>query len=435
MIALDILMSIYQGSIFIYTLRKQFYQKPHSFLYEIVTISLIALFFAAIQYLELPVPDTLFLIIPLIYTLLTTKERFFTSVLWVLLDGFLFFGTLTLVSSLFDIQIGINGDVIYASEETMLIYGFAGNAAVTVVLNISAKINKVKSIIARKEMLLFFFMLLLCFFINECFFSARLPETDWPVLLIGSICSFVLMIMIMILYERITKSTKQQRQAEMTAQTALLVVKQQNELKSIYTNMLAQQHDLRNRIVAAEKILSSKELNADQREHVLNLLQHDASPQFFITGNIAVDAILTAKSILMENAGITFDFVEYPIPILPVPEGDFCMLIGNALDNAIEGVARLPKDAPSRQIRLAFSKVWNMLFITCVNDADTKSIRQHGDTFLSSKENPELHGFGIENMKKIVATAGGTIEFEVGHDRFTVQIMLGESQNAGKNST
>ena len=32
MIALDILMSIYQGSIFIYTLRKQFYQKPHSFL-------------------------------------------------------------------------------------------------------------------------------------------------------------------------------------------------------------------------------------------------------------------------------------------------------------------------------------------------------------------------------------------------------------------
>ena len=148
---------------------------------------------------------------------------------------------------------------------------------------------------------------------------------------------------------------------------------------------------------------------------------------------MAVDAILKAKYAVMDNVEITFDFVEYPLEPLPIPEQEFCMLLGNLLDNAIEGVMRLPASAPSRHIRLAFSKVWDMLFITCENDADISKIRRQGETFISTKDQPALHGFGTENMKQIVSKAGGTIEFETTNNQFTVQIMLGGNTVVDKN--
>ncbi|MBQ9838567.1 MAG: sensor histidine kinase [Oscillospiraceae bacterium] len=344
-------------------------------------------------------------------------------------------GTLTLVSSLFEIQIGINGSVLSASQETMIIYNFVGNAALTVVLNIAARINKVKSIIAKTEMIIFLLMLLLNFVINECFFTARLSEIDQSALLVGTVCSFILMILTMILYERMTSVAQKQKQSELAAQTAQLISEHQDELKSIYKKMLAEQHDLRHRVAAAEEILSAGTFSEEQMQHIRGLLKERQEERTFLTGNMAVDAILKAKYAVMDNVGIAFEFVEYPLEPLPIPEQDFCMLLGNLLDNAIEGVMRLPASAPSRNIRLAFSKVWDMLFITCENDADISKIRRQGETFLSTKDQPVLHGFGTENMKQIVRKAGGTIEFETVHNQFTVQIMLGGSHVVDQNGS
>ena len=235
------------------------------------------------------------------------------------------------------------------------------------------------------------------------------------------------MILTMVLYERLTETTRKQRQSELEAQTARLVTEHQEELKGIYKNMLAEQHDLRHRVAAAEEMLSSATINDEDRRHVLELLKKSGHPKPFITGNVAVDAILKAKSTVMENAGITFEFVEYSLTSLPISEQNFCMLLGNLLDNAIEGVMRLPASSSSRGIRLAFSKVWSMLFITCTNDVDETKLKRCGEDFLTTKEHPELHGFGTKSMKKIVEESGGTIEFEVGQGKFTVHIMLAGS--------
>lgn len=423
--AIDLIMSIYQASLIIYTLKKQFIQRPHSILYEAGSVLFIVLYLATIQYLHRPISDSFLFLIPLGYIKLTTCERFTTCALWVTLDAVFFMGTLTLVSSLFDIQIGINGDVVSSANEATMIYSFVGNAAITVVMNIVARINKAKHFVARKEMLLFIAMLLMCFGINECFFIARISSQNGRTLLVGSACSFVSMILVMLLYERMTETIQKQQQSEMTAQTVQMLNKQQDELKSIYKNMLAEQHDLRHRVAAAEEMLAASTLDDKRRNDVLQLLQQDRPSRLFVTGSMAADAILKVKSTVMENAGITFEFEEYPLMPLPVPEQSFCMLLGNLLDNAIEGVMRLPASTPSRKVKLRFSKVWNMLFITCTNDADCSNVKRYGDEFISTKDHPELHGFGTRNMKKIVDAAAGTIEYRIKPNEFTVEIMLG----------
>lgn len=425
MIALDLLLSCYQGILLIYLLRKQFSQVSHSFLYEFFSVLAIVIYFSIIQYFHISIPDNLVLFIPLIYIKLTSDESWISCVLWTVLDGLLFIGTLTLVSGLFNIQIGLNGCVLSASKETIMFYSISSNAILTVVSNVAARFGKAENIISRKETSLFILMLVLCLVVNECFFSARLLENEHNILLIGSACSFAVMILIMVLYERLTETTRKQRMAELEAQTTQIVAQHQDELKSIYKNMLAEQHDLYHRVTAVEELLSSSKIAEIDRRQVLSMLKKTDQPDLIITGNIAVDAILKAKSTIMKNAGITFEFVEYPLNPLPISERSFCMLLGNLLDNAIEGVMRLPASNPTRTIYLSFSKVWEMLFISCTNDADEKKIKRCGSEFVSTKEHPELHGFGTKSMKKIVSDAGGTIDFNIEHGKFSVEIMLG----------
>lgn len=425
MIALDLLLSCYQGILLIYLLRKQFSQVSHSFLYEFFSVLAIVIYFSIIQYFHISIPDNLVLFIPLIYIKLTSDESWISCVLWTVLDGLLFIGTLTLVSGLFNIQIGLNGSVLSASKETIMFYSISSNAILTVVSNVAARFGKAENIISRKETSLFILMLVLCLVVNECFFSARLLENEHNILLIGSACSFAVMILIMVLYERLTETTRKQRMAELEAQTTQIVAQHQDELKSIYKNMLAEQHDLYHRVIAVEELLSSSKIAEIDRRQVLSMLKKTDQPDLIITGNIAVDAILKAKSTIMKNAGITFEFVEYPLNPLPISERSFCMLLGNLLDNAIEGVMRLPASNPTRTIYLSFSKVWEMLFISCTNDADEKKIKRCGSEFVSTKEHPELHGFGTKSMKKIVSDAGGTIDFNIEHGKFSVEIMLG----------
>lgn len=425
MIVFDLVMTTFQGILVVYLIRKQIRQRPHSIYYDVGAVVSIVLFLETIQTLHLPIPEAFACLIPLVYAKLTSDEPIWVCALWAIVDIFLFLGTLTLVSGLFDIQIALNGSVLSADAGTQVIYSLVSNTVLSVVVNIVARLKKTSFAISRMETLLFILMLLLTFVINECFFITRLRVQDHAALLVGAFCSFVVMIFTMILYECLSDAAEKKRLAELTAQTTLLTAEHQEELKGIYKNMLAEQHDLRHRIAAAEAMLSSAEISFEQRSQVLTQLKVSASANHFFTGSIAVDAILKAKQAVMENAGITFEFVEYPLMPLPIPEQSFCLLLSNLLDNAIEGVMRLPAATLSRHIRLSFSKVWNMLFITCTNDANVAKIKRRGDHFVSTKDHPELHGFGINSMKKIVEDADGSIEFKVGQSKFTVQIFLG----------
>lgn len=425
MVLFDLVMTTYQSVLLIYLVKKQIRQRPHSLGYDAGAVVAVVLFLMTIQYLHLPIPEAFLGLVPLVYAKLTSDELIWVCALWAVADIFLFLSILTLVSSPFDMQIALNGSVLSAETGTQIMHSLIGNAALTVAVNMIARLKKTAFAISRAETLLFILTLLLTFVINECFFITRLKVPDHAALLVGASCSFVVMLFTMILYERLSETAEKKRFAELTAQTALLSAEHQEELKGVYKNMLAEQHDLRHRIAVAEALLSSAEISSEQRSQVLTQLKITTPANHFFTGSIAVDAILKAKQAVMENAGITFEFIEYPLMPLPIPEQSFCLLLSNLLDNAIEGVMRLPAATLSRHIRLSFSKVWNMLFITCINDANVATIKRRGNDFLSSKDHPSLHGFGINSMKQIVADAEGTIEFKVGQSKFTVQIFLG----------
>lgn len=96
--------------------------------------------------------------------------------------------------------------------------------------------------------------------------------------------------------------------------------------------MMAAQHDLRHRIQAAEQLLQGT--SGQAADAASRLLDDDDTAARFMTGSMAVDAVLTAKAAAMDKAGIAFHFVPYPLYDLPMDETSFAILLSNLLDNA-----------------------------------------------------------------------------------------------------
>ena len=109
---------------------------------------------------------------------------------------------------------------------------------------------------------------------------------------------------------------------------------------------------------------------------------------------------------------------------LPLPERQFIVMISNILDNAIEGVMRLPAGSASKEIKLLLSRNWDIFSIVCENNMDPQTIICNGNTFVSSKKDPAVHGYGTRNIRKIVEDAGGLVDYVIEGQTFTVKILL-----------
>ena len=56
-------------------------------------------------------------------------------------------------------------------------------------------------------------------------------------------------------------------------------------------------------------------------------------------GNETVDVVLASKAAALEEAGLTGEFQVSLPEQMDIPAPELCALLGNALDNAIEGAA------------------------------------------------------------------------------------------------
>lgn len=137
--------------------------------------------------------------------------------------------------------------------------------------------------------------------------------------------------------------------------------------------------------------------NTVDREIILSLLPNDSQlSNEIITGCIAVDAILTAKRAIAEENGIVFALKPYPLQRLPINVADFCVLLSNLLDNAIEASMRILDDTASQKyIEISFARSWDMFYLSCSNGMNIETIRRSEDTFLTSKSLHKCTDMGL----------------------------------------
>ena len=426
-ILFSVLINLYQGILMIWFMKKRLIQTIHPMIYDCAFMAAVGGALCLWEFAGLEINDNLIFLLPLTYALLFSDEKWYYPLFWtlVLCAGFL-------VSENINLQLFQLGkytlDELYRQSSIRTALVLSANVIITLVLTVLANIRIHSNALSAGAIACFLLTLFTECVVSEALFVLQFQlDPDSPVLLFASLGMLPVMLLTIILYEMLSVVSAQKHLSDMKMRLAQMAQSHREELTTVYTGMLAAQHDLKHRITAAEQLLKASP-DEETRRKAAELLKDKDVLNEYLTGNVTVDAILTAKQNTMRKNGIRFHFSYCPLTALPIEEQDFCVLLSNMLDNAIEGAMRIRGNSSPREIKLTFARTWDMFSIICENTADAAAIRQRHGRFLSSKEDPGIHGFGTQSMRQITEAAGGNISFKTIGNSFVVEILLPEAE-------
>lgn len=140
---------------------------------------------------------------------------------------------------------------------------------------------------------------------------------------------------------------------------------------------------------------------------------------FVRTDNVCVDAIVNTKLTYAQENGIeVLCRIDSNLPELR--EIDYCALLGNLLDNAIEASQ---KNLSQSEIILEMRSEGDQLNITVKNRIDT-SVLTKNPKLKTSKLLSAEHGFGIQSIREIAERYDGTADFYEDGVYFIANILL-----------
>ena len=199
-----------------------------------------------------------------------------------------------------------------------------------------------------------------------------------------------------------------------------LVGRHADEVQSLYREMRIWRHDYHTHIQTMKAYLSMGEI--ERLSEYLEMLDQDLKDVDTIlrTGNVMADAILNSKLSLAKAKGIAINAKAIVPKELRVNDVDLGVLLGNLLDNAIEGCMRTP-DENGRFIRVYIAPKKQQLYV-CVTNSAFRKEKKVGMRFLTQKMG--YHGFGLLRIDRICEKYGGAVTRASEEGAFTSEILL-----------
>ncbi|MBE6562918.1 MAG: GHKL domain-containing protein [Ruminococcaceae bacterium] len=143
-----------------------------------------------------------------------------------------------------------------------------------------------------------------------------------------------------------------------------------------------------------------------------------------IANDSIIDSIVNAKAKEAREMGISIDYEYRHLRDMKISPMDIAIVLGNALDNAIEAC----KDIDSKEDTTIYVYValkgdsLVILIKNPVNDnVDVANL-------VSKKDNTELHGFGVLSMKQIAKKYDGEVVFKCEENVFSTTIFMCNTQ-------
>lgn len=205
------------------------------------------------------------------------------------------------------------------------------------------------------------------------------------------------------------------------------------QFKEAQEETLAFRHDVQNNLSVVSQLMSEgkyKEAERfinDMHEHVSAL-----SPKI-VTGDEMLDSLIASKMAKMTDAGINFTIDGVADGGIGWKPMDICTVFANALDNAIEACQRV-EERRRRFIKLEIRKTAHQRLITLVNssaeDVDCEKL-MHSKIHLTTKEDKQLHGYGVRNIRRTVEHYGGMLRMTCDDGEFKLEMIMGLGHAAG----
>jgi predicted RecB family endonuclease len=234
--------------------------------------------------------------------------------------------------------------------------------------------------------------------------------------------ALLIMFFIFVMYEIFIREEARNVELVLELQRTKLKKGFLKEMDKLYSAITAWEHEYINNLttlrtlVIKEKIDKAIEFMDNMNRNVIDneIMLH--------TGNIVLDAIVSAKLVLARTQGIEVDIqVVFPENNY-ISDNDLCVVAGNIIDNAIEACVRMENTNEKKFIEIIFIPKGKNLLISIRNSYNNE-VQRKGKRFFTVKSEPK-HGIGNSNVDAIVKKYHGHVLRSPGNGVFETNIML-----------
>ncbi len=208
---------------------------------------------------------------------------------------------------------------------------------------------------------------------------------------------------------------------------------QMEETERVYSDISRIKHDIKNTVSVITRLskFNNGEENNELKKYLAELSGDlDKSEFLFKTGNTVADTLLNIKyheaKRVISDTQIDASRLIFP-KNLKILSYDIGVILGNALDNAIEACVKLKDSAPEAKtfIRLYSLQKGNVFILGAENSFDGNlRLRGEGALPMTDKKDKNAHGMGLLNIKSTAEKYGGTMDFQVRDKAFVLSVMM-----------
>lgn len=180
-------------------------------------------------------------------------------------------------------------------------------------------------------------------------------------------------------------------------------------------------HDMKNHIAVLSALM--EDADPEPARQYISKIQKPIREleQKRYTASRIVNIIMNDKVRRAEAAGISLHVKALEVGRNAVEDMDWCTILANLLDNAIEACEKVPEE----ERRIDFYLVQkDSIIILKISNPYSRGIQAEGDRLRSRKRNKALHGIGLESVRNSVEKYNGTFEFSYEGEVFRVSVML-----------
>ena len=429
----ELVVNLFQSAIVLQTIRAILKDKRAGKKANLAYILFVAILFLELSFVNFIVPFEgigiiISILIIYIYSLLNLKGTFMQKMFWSIFVMLLIMGITTVVLSIEGCIIGKGYlDLVIQKD----LYRFVGVVVIQIVLfyltRFMIKRTKKDSTYSLKWNEWFVLLIIPVISIFTMSFVSliiiNIEEQLSPMQHIFSILSILGILMtnslVYVLYVNMQKDHAKQLEYSILQQAFKSQEKSVEETKILYQSVRSIRHDLKQHFQVALTMLHSGKINeaVDYMEKYNDTVLDGISNKVFCDNDV-VNYIINSKSKICSDRHIKiYIYIANEIP--EFSDLDLCVLLGNALDNAIEGVS----GEGSNEIYLELRNVDNFFMIS-VKNTIINSVLEDNPNLISTKNEKEVHGLGILSMKEVVQKYNGSIEFYESDNKFCCDMLL-----------
>ncbi len=199
-------------------------------------------------------------------------------------------------------------------------------------------------------------------------------------------------------------------------------VKYYEKINTIYSEFRSFRHDFKNHVICLRSLIESNE--KEKALEYINEIEGLSSVEKkqYNTGNIIIDALLNDKNdrAAAINTKIVFSGM---VPTTGISNVDLCIIMANAIDNAIEACGKDTSEKP-KEIKAEASFRQGYFFFNITNPIYESVEIKSNNTIATSKSDKDHHGFGVTNILRTVQKYDGEAELSADDNKFTLDLNL-----------